>query len=200
MGETYVIDKTGTVQMVFNSQFKPEEHVEKALATAASYQGGRQGSLLDSLKAAQEASRRALAASALRSDSLADMLHSRAVDSSPSAGPEASIISNSHPLLEEKARHLPVTGIRSRQGACANCPLSVVVNVHIRNISYVAPMHALSQQVMLLAASPQMSRVTNHLDFSAFVSAATSALRACWVRTFINIQRVRGKKGMVTTQ
>ena len=52
--ETYVIDKTGTVQMVFNSQFKPEEHVEKALATAASYQGGRQGSLLDSLKAAQE--------------------------------------------------------------------------------------------------------------------------------------------------
>lgn len=52
--ETYVIDKTGTVQMVFNSQFKPEEHVEKALATAASYQGGRQGSLLDSLRAAQE--------------------------------------------------------------------------------------------------------------------------------------------------
>lgn len=30
--QTYVIDKSGVVQMVFNSQFAPEKHVEEALA------------------------------------------------------------------------------------------------------------------------------------------------------------------------
>ena len=51
--ETYVIDKAGKVQMVFNSQFKPEEHVEKALASAtevANTKGGRQGSIFGNLK------------------------------------------------------------------------------------------------------------------------------------------------------
>jgi peroxiredoxin Q/BCP len=49
--ETYVIDKAGQVQMVFNSQFKPEQHVENALEAAAVVaQNGRQGSFLDNLK------------------------------------------------------------------------------------------------------------------------------------------------------
>jgi hypothetical protein len=49
--ETYVITKSGEVKMVFNDQFKPEDHVDKALeaATLAS-QGNRQGSFLDGLK------------------------------------------------------------------------------------------------------------------------------------------------------
>uniref|UniRef100_A0A7S2H2W8 thioredoxin-dependent peroxiredoxin n=1 Tax=Octactis speculum TaxID=3111310 RepID=A0A7S2H2W8_9STRA len=34
--ETYVVDKAGTVAMVFNDQFKPEAHVTKALEVAAS--------------------------------------------------------------------------------------------------------------------------------------------------------------------
>ena len=32
--ETYVIDKSGTVKLAFNSQFQPEEHVAKALEVA----------------------------------------------------------------------------------------------------------------------------------------------------------------------
>jgi len=46
--ETYVIDKSGTVKLVFNSQFKPEEHVAKALEVAklaaSANKSGRQGS------------------------------------------------------------------------------------------------------------------------------------------------------------
>ena len=48
--ETYVVDRTGTVKMVFNDQFKTDEHVEKALAAAAACKGGRQGSFIDELK------------------------------------------------------------------------------------------------------------------------------------------------------
>ena len=31
--ETYVLDKSGTVQLVFNDQFGPEKHVPAALST-----------------------------------------------------------------------------------------------------------------------------------------------------------------------
>merc|ERR1712113_796474 len=34
--ETYVVEKDGTVGFVFNSQFKPEEHVSKSLEYAES--------------------------------------------------------------------------------------------------------------------------------------------------------------------
>jgi len=52
--ETYVIDTAGTVKLVFNSQFKPEEHVDKALEAAqliaASRQSGRQGSFFSNFR------------------------------------------------------------------------------------------------------------------------------------------------------
>merc|ERR1719199_1388277 len=49
--ETYVVDRAGTVKMVFNDQFKTDEHVEKALAAAAACKpAGRQGSFFDELK------------------------------------------------------------------------------------------------------------------------------------------------------
>lgn len=49
--ETYVVTKTGEVQLAFNDQFKPEDHVDQALeaATLAS-RGSRQGSFLDGIK------------------------------------------------------------------------------------------------------------------------------------------------------
>jgi peroxiredoxin Q/BCP len=49
--ETYVINKAGTVEMVFNNQLKTDDHVEKALAAATASTGGRQGSFVDDLKA-----------------------------------------------------------------------------------------------------------------------------------------------------
>ncbi|KAJ1475465.1 thioredoxin-like protein [Baffinella frigidus] len=49
--ETYVIDKAGSVKLVFNDQFKPEEHVSQALAMAKTVtpaKSGRQGSIFGS--------------------------------------------------------------------------------------------------------------------------------------------------------
>ena len=52
--ETYVINKAGVVEMVYNNQLKVGEHVEKSLEAASAIsasQGGRQGSFIDGLKA-----------------------------------------------------------------------------------------------------------------------------------------------------
>jgi len=42
--ETYVIDKQGVVQMVFNNQFAPEKHITEALETIKDLKGGKGGS------------------------------------------------------------------------------------------------------------------------------------------------------------
>lgn len=49
--ETYVINKSGVIEMVFNNQLKTDEHVEKALAAAAASLPPVRPSFVDGLKA-----------------------------------------------------------------------------------------------------------------------------------------------------